>query len=394
MGFYDEPDYQDQSKKRFSSPPIWVTFVSAIIGGLVVLFLSPFLMEKGIIPTPTDQKEELFDQKTTSYQVNSKITQSVNNVGPAVVSVINLKTSGDFFSNEQVQQGTGSGIIFRKANGKALIVTNNHVIEGGSSFRVNISTDDGKHHEVNAKLLGSDEYTDLAVLEIDDQYVSKVAEFGDSDTLKAGEPAIAIGNPLGLGRSITVGVISSPKRTIDVGGNMATDVIQTDAAINPGNSGGALANIAGQVIGINTLKISEYGVEGLGFAIPANEARPIIESLVKNGKVDRPYLGTSLVDLDQLPVYVLQDLQLPNSVREGVALAEVVKNSPAGQAGLQPRDVIVAIDDQKISNSSELRKYLYTKTEIGQKVTVTYYRSGQKKMADVILGEAPKTFQR
>lgn len=393
MGFYDEPDYQDQSKKKFSSPPIWVTLVSALIGGLVVLFLTPFLMEKGIIPTPSNQKEQLFDGKTTSYQVNSKITEAVNNVGPSVVSVINLKTSGDFFSNEQVQQGTGSGIIFRKANGKALIVTNNHVIEGGTSFRANITTEDGKHHEVNAKLLGSDEFTDLAVLEIDDKYVTKVAEFGDSGALKAGEPAIAIGNPLGLGRSITVGVISSPKRTIDVGGNMATDVIQTDAAINPGNSGGALVNIAGQVIGINTLKISEQGIEGLGFAIPANEARPIIESLVKKGQVDRPYLGTSLVDLNQLPVYVLEDLQLPDSVREGVALAEVVTGSPAGLAGLKARDVIVAIDGEKISNSSELRKHLYTKTEIGQKITITYYRDGQQKKADIRLGEAPKSFR-
>lgn len=393
MGFYDDSDYQDQSKKKFSSPPIWVTLVSALIGGLVVLFLAPFLMEKGIIPAPSGQQENLFDEKTTSYQVNSKITEAVNNVGPAVVSVINLKTSGDFFSNEQVQQGMGSGIIFRKANGKALIVTNNHVIEGGTSFRVSISQENGKHHEVSAKLLGSDEFTDLAVLEIDDKHVTKVAEFGDSDALKAGEPAIAIGNPLGLGRSITVGVISSPKRTIDVSGNMATDVIQTDAAINPGNSGGALVNIAGQVIGINTLKISEQEVEGLGFAIPANEARPVIESLVKKGQVDRPYLGTSLVDLDQLPVYVLEDLRLPNSVREGVALAEVVPGSPAGLAGLKARDVIVAIDGEKISDSSALRKHLYTKTKIGQKVTITYYRDGQQEKADVTLGEAPKSFR-
>ncbi len=391
MGFYDESNYQDQTKKKFSSPPIWVTLVSALIGGLVALILAPFLMEKGIIPGPSGQQEKLFDEKTTSYQVNSKITDAVNNVGPAVVSVINLKTSGDFFRNEQVQQGMGSGIIFRKANGKALIVTNNHVIQGGTSFRINISTDDGKHHEVNARLLGSDEFTDLAVLEIDDKYVTKVAEFGDSDALKAGEPAIAIGNPLGLGRSITVGVISSPKRTIDVSGNMATDVIQTDAAINPGNSGGALVNIAGQVIGINTLKISEQEVEGLGFAIPANEARPIIESLVKKGQVDRPYLGTSLVDLNQLPVYVLEDLQLPGSIREGVALAEVVTGSPADMAGLKARDVIVAIDGEKIPDSSALRKYLYTKTGIGQKVTITYYRDGQQKKADVTLGEAPKS---
>ena len=395
MGFYDEPDVQNPPpKKKFSPLTIWVPLVSAIIGGLVVLFLTPFLMEKGIIPEPSKQQEPLFgDSKTASYRVNSEVTEAVNKVGPAVVSVINLKTSGDFFSTEQVQQGTGSGIIFKKANGKALIVTNNHVIEGGSSFKVNISSDDGEHHEVDAKLLGSDQYTDLAVLEIDDKYVTKVAEFGNSDSLKAGEPAIAIGNPLGLGRSITVGVISSPKRTIEVSSNMATDVIQTDAAINPGNSGGALVNVAGQVIGINTLKISDQGVEGLGFAIPVNEARPVIESLVKDGKVQRPYLGLSLIDLSNLPVYVLEELRLPGSVREGVAVAEVVSGSPADQAGLRPRDVIVALDGQEISSSSELRKYLYTKKEIHQKVNVTYYRNGEKQTTSIVLGEAPKSFQ-
>jgi serine protease Do len=395
MGFYDEPDVQNPPpKKKFSPLTIWVPLVSAIIGGLVVLFLTPFLMEKGIIPEPSKQQEPLFgDSKTASYRVNSEVTEAVNKVGPAVVSVINLKTSGDFFSTEQVQQGTGSGIIFHKSNGKALIVTNNHVIEGGSSFKVNISSDDGEHHEVDAKLLGSDQYTDLAVLEIDDKYVTKVAEFGNSDSLKAGEPAIAIGNPLGLGRSITVGVISSPKRTIEVSSNMATDVIQTDAAINPGNSGGALVNVAGQVIGINTLKISDQGVEGLGFAIPVNEARPVIESLVKDGKVQRPYLGLSLIDLSNLPVYVLEELRLPGSVREGVAVAEVVSGSPADQAGLRPRDVIVALDGQEISSSSELRKYLYTKKEIHQKVNVTYYRNGEKQTTSIVLGEAPKSFQ-
>jgi serine protease Do len=395
MGFYDEPDVQNPPpKKQFSPSTIWVPLVSAIIGGLVALFLAPFLMEKGIIPEPSKQQEPLFgDSKTASYRVNSEVTEAVNKVGPAVVSVINLKTSGDFFSTEQVQQGTGSGIIFKKANGKALIVTNNHVIEGGSSFKVNISSEDGDHHEVDAKLLGSDQYTDLAVLEIDDKYVTKVAEFGNSDSLKAGEPAIAIGNPLGLGRSITVGVISSPKRTIEVSSNMATDVIQTDAAINPGNSGGALVNVAGQVIGINTLKISDQGVEGLGFAIPVNEARPVIESLVKDGKVQRPYLGLSLIDLSNLPVYVLEELRLPGSVREGVAVAEVVSGSPADQAGLQPRDVIIALDGQEISSSSELRKYLYTKKEIHQKVDVTYYRNGEKQTTSIVLGEAPKSFQ-
>jgi serine protease Do len=391
MGFYDQTDYHEPKKR--SSSPIWTALIAAIIGGLIVLLLTPLLINKGIIsfsPPSTPLSTNISGPtKVTTIKVNSDITQAVQKVAPAVVSVINYKKSEDFFNPQAIEKDSGSGIIFRKADGKALIVTNYHVIEGGSQFKVVIPSDN-KNREVDAKLLGGDQLTDLAVLEIPDKYVTTVAEFGNSDALKAGEPAIAIGNPLDLGQSVTVGVISSPKRTIDVTGTMTTDVIQTDAAINPGNSGGPLVNIAGQVVGINRLKISESGVEGLGFAIPVNEARPIIESLIKYGRVYRPFMAVKLVDLSQLPSYVLDQLNLPNSVTAGVVIYQVQSGGPAAQAGLQPRDVIVALDGQAVGSSMDVRNYLYSHKKIGDTVTVTYYRNGQKQTTTVKLSEAPQ----
>ncbi|SEM82261.1 S1C family serine protease [Lihuaxuella thermophila] len=391
MGFYDQPD--GQPKRNRSS--ILVAFVSAVIGGLLVLLLTPLLINSGVISLPSQgmgPANIAGPAKTTSVKVTSDITEAVDRVRPAVVGIINLKSSDDPFNPEEIQQGTGSGIIFEKANGKARVVTNYHVIEGATQVRVVIPNGD-TNKTVNAKILGSDETTDLAVLEISDQYVTAVAEFGNSDTLRAGEPAIAIGNPLGLGQSVTVGVISSPKRSIDVDQYMATDVIQTDAAINPGNSGGALINVAGQVIGINSLKIAESGVEGLGFAIPTNDARPVISSLIRYGEVPRPFLGVELIDLAQLPQSVWENLGVPDNLEGGAVVRDVQLGSPADLAGIKSRDVIVALDNQTIASGSDLRKYLYKNKQIGQQVKVTYYRNGQKQTTTVKLGRAPRSIR-
>ena len=199
------------------------------------------------------------------------------------------------------ETGTGSGVIYKKQGDKAYIVTNHHVVEGAEELE--ITFDDGRKTE--GKLVGSDMWTDLAVIEIDAKLVKTVVEFGDSDALKRGETVIAIGNPLGLGfsGSVTVGVVSGKDRSIpidfDENGTVDwyADVLQTDAAINPGNSGGALINLAGQLIGINSMKISEATVEGIGLAIPINLAIPIIEQLEKHGEVNRPTMGVTLLDL-------------------------------------------------------------------------------------------------
>ncbi|MFC7440139.1 S1C family serine protease [Laceyella putida] len=388
MGYYDHQDYHQP--KRPSSP-IMTAIISAVIGGLIVLLLSPTLSRLGLFPSLDGNLPQttVGNKQVTTVKVNTNVTDAVKKAAPAVVGVINLKRSFNFFETEEMQQSSGSGIVFEKTGGKARIITNYHVIQGGSRFKVIIPSGGEKNKEVEARLLGGDQLTDLAVLEISDKYVTAVADLGNSDQLTAGEPAIAIGNPLGLGQSVTTGVISSPKRAFRVDAQTTTDVIQTDAAINPGNSGGALVNIAGQVIGINTLKIAEQGVEGLGFAIPINDARPIIEKLIRYGKVARPYLGVQMVDISDLTQEALQQLNLPNSITSGVAIYELEPGSPADAAGMEPGDVIVALDGQAVKSGSDVRQYMYSKKAVNDKMEVTYYRDGKKQTATITLAEAP-----
>ena len=278
----------------------------------------------------------------------------------------------------------GSGVIYKKENGKAYIVTNNHVVEGQKGLQVLLR--DGT--KVDATLVGKDSFTDLAVLTIPDKNVDTVATFGNSDNLKIGEPALAIGSPLGseYANSVTQGIISSVNRPVqntnDSGELVSINAIQTDAAINPGNSGGALVNIKGQVIGINSSKIAASGsgvsVEGMGFAIPSNEVVTVIEALEKDGHVIRPAMGVTMLDLSVLPAQQREQLNLPSDVTEGVIIRSVKENSPASAAGLKQFDVITDFDGNVISDSTDLRTILYQK-KLGDKVKVTYYRDGKKK---------------
>ncbi len=234
----------------------------------------------------------------------------------------------------------------------------------------------------------------MAVVEIDSEHVDAVVEFGNSDVLKRGESVIAIGNPLGLGfaGSVTVGVISGKDRSIPMDlnkdGNVdwQADVLQTDAAINPGNSGGALINMAGQLIGINSMKISEETVEGIGLAIPINIALPIIEHLEETGQVNRPTMGVSLLDLQQIPNQQQQEtLKLPEEVTEGVVVTDVLPNSPAIEAGMEKYDTIVQLDEEKVSDMVTLRKYLYNQKEIGDPLKITVYRDGKQMDLEMVL---------
>ncbi|EUJ46647.1 serine protease [Listeria rocourtiae FSL F6-920] len=243
-------------------------------------------------------------------------------------------------------------LFIKKSGGKAYIVTNNHVVEGANKLEVKFSN--GKKSE--AKLVGTDKWNDLAVLEISDENVTKIAEFGNSDSLKVGETAIAIGSPLGteFAGTVTEGIVSGLNRTVPVDTNgdgtedWEAEVIQTDAAINPGNSGGALVNIEGQVIGINSMKISTENVEGIGFAIPSNTVEPIIAQLEKNGEVERPSLGVTLRDVDTIPeVQQQQILKLPENVDYGAMVQQVVASSAAEKAGLKQYDVIVEMNGKK-----------------------------------------------
>ncbi|WP_213385480.1 serine protease HtrA [Bacillus subtilis] len=320
---------------------------------------------------------------------SSKISDMVENLSPAIVGITNLQAqsnsslfgSSSSDSSEDTESGSGSGVIFKKENGKAYIITNNHVVEGASSLKVSLY--DGT--EVTAKLVGSDSLTDLAVLQISDDHVTKVANFGDSSDLRTGETVIAIGDPLGkdLSRTVTQGIVSGVDRTVSMStsaGETSINVIQTDAAINPGNSGGPLLNTDGKIVGINSMKISEDDVEGIGFAIPSNDVKPIAEELLSKGQIERPYIGVSMLDLEQVPQnYQEGTLGLFGSqLNKGVYIREVASGSPAEKAGLKAEDIIIGLKGKEIDTGSELRNILYKDAKIGDTVEVKILRNGKE----------------
>ncbi|MCM3006542.1 trypsin-like peptidase domain-containing protein [Priestia koreensis] len=397
VGYYDD-EYQEQRRPRRKRGAFFSGLIGAIIGALIILLVYPALVDRGILPSTSSENDvQQSDnsisgvQKTVSVNVTSDITKAVSKVDNAVVGVVNIQKSSSFWdSGKSSEAGTGSGVIYKKAGNKAFIATNNHVVEDASEIEVSMS--DGTR--VKARLLGTDALTDLAVLEIDAKHVKQVATFGNSDSLKRGEPVVAIGNPLGLefAGSVTQGVVSGTNRAIpqDLNGDGVADwqseVIQTDAAINPGNSGGALVNIEGNVVGINSMKIAQEEVEGIGLAIPANSVRPVINDLERFGEVRRPYMGISSRSLDEISSYHLSEtLKLPKDVVKGVAVIDVEPSSPAAKAGLKQYDVIVELDGKPISNIIDLRKVLYNQKAVGDKLKVTYYRDGKKQTATMKL---------
>lgn len=343
--------------------------------------------------------------QSTSLDVMTDVSETVANVQDSVVSVVNMTESVstyDLFgftsptqgettteSSELETSSEGSGVVYKVDGDTAYVVTNNHVIDGADA--INIIMADGT--QVEAEVVGSDPWTDLAVLEISSDVVTTVAEFGDSDSLKVGEPAIAIGSPLGseYATTVTQGIISGLDRSVpvDIDGDGTSDwvanVIQTDAAINPGNSGGALLNAAGQVIGINSMKVSSDEVEGMGFAIPSAEVQTIIAQLEENGEIIRPELGVSMVDLNRVSLdYQSQNLQLPDDVDGGVYIAEVVAGSAAEAAGLQADDVVVEFAGEAVTDSASLRQVLYQQ-ESDASVEVSFYRNGELQTTTVQL---------
>lgn len=281
-------------------------------------------------------------------------------------------------------------MIYKKSGNVAYVVTNNHVVSGSSEIQVILSN--GK--TVDAQIVGTDETTDLAVLKINAANVTTVATFGNSNDIAAGQDVIAIGSPMGseYANTVTKGIISATKRTVKASdSSVATTVIQTDAAINSGNSGGPLVNMAGQVIGINSMKLASStdgtSVEGMGFSIPSNEVVRVINQLIKNGKITRPTLGVSILDLSDVSSSQQQSvLNLPTSVTKGVVVMKVESGYPTANAGLQQYDVITAINGKKVTDAGDLKTVLY-KYKVGDTVTLTYYRDGSKKTAKVELNK-------
>lgn len=387
MGFYDEFD----TRPRRSSSGKWLASVviAALVGSGTTFLMVPAMLKSNIIKLPeasqTIAAKGSGIVQNVTVNTDSAIVQAVNRVKPAVVTVVNLQKVGGFFSRGVEQEaGKGSGVLIDK---QGHIVTNNHVVEGASDVEIIINDE-----HIKAKVLGTDEYTDLAVIQVPAEKVKNIepVEFGSSEALQTGEPAIAIGNPLGeFEQTVTVGVISAKKRMIPIqdrrNGRVIYEqaVLQTDAAINPGNSGGALVNIKGQLIGINSAKIATQGVEGLGFAIPSDEVRPIVDQLIANQKVIRPGLGVSISwDVKDIP----ENYRAGLPINYGVVVSDVLPGGPADKAGIKQGDVLAKIDNVEIKTFLDMRRYLFSKKP-GDTVQVTYYRDNQVKTASVALTE-------
>lgn len=419
-----------------------VAFISAALG-VVIAFAGFTYFGNNTSNTPSSGNTAGTTQvSNTKVNTSSSMSGAYKKVNGAVVSVINLQKQkeqsssdgslssifGDLFgdsgsssdsqtegqadensgndssnsdsnsnsnssSNSNLQEySEGSGVIYAKQNGKGYIVTNNHVVSGSDSLEIIL--EDGT--KVSAKLVGTDTATDLAVLEIPGSKVPATASFGNSDNVTPGDPVIAIGSPLGseYATTVTQGIISATNRTVttqDQNTGQATGeatVLQTDAAINPGNSGGPLVNAAGQIVGINSMKLASNtdgsSVEGMGFAIPSNEVVKIINQLVANGKVERPSLGIKVLDLDQITDDSQSSLKLPNDVTKGVVVYSTTTGSVAKAAGMKKYDVIVKLGNKDVTSVADLHTALYSHS-VGDTVNIEYYRNGKLNTAKVHL---------
>lgn len=399
--------FQKVNYKKILKPlsVILVGFIGGVAGTLLILNMA------GISINNVSSSSTKTTTSKVSYSNTNDTTKAVEKVREAVVSVINYQSNSS--SNDLYMQmfggnldnntnngsdsdlsiaSEGSGVIYKKDGNSAYVVTNNHVVDGASQIEIMLS--DGT--KVVGELVGTDTYSDIAVVKIASDKVTTVAEFADSDKVTVGETAIAIGSPLGTdyANSVTQGIVSSLSRTVtmtnDEGDTISTNAIQTDAAINPGNSGGALINIEGQVIGINSSKISSTSdsgsgnsVEGMGFAIPANDVVKIINQLEANGKVIRPALGITMANLSDLSTTTISRLNIPTSVTSGIVVASVQSGMPA-EGTLKKYDVITAIDDKDVSSTTDLQSVLYGHST-GDSIKVTFYRGTDKKTETIKL---------
>ena len=399
--------FQKVNYKKILKPlsVILVGFIGGVAGTLLILNMA------GISINNVSSSSTKTTTSKVSYSNTNDTTKAVEKVRKAVVSVINYQSNSS--SNDLYMQmfggnldnntnngsdsdlsiaSEGSGVVYKKDGNSAYVVTNNHVVDGASQIEIMLS--DGT--KVVGELVGTDTYSDIAVVKIASDKVTTVAEFADSDKVTVGETAIAIGSPLGTdyANSVTQGIVSSLSRKVtmtnDEGDTISTNAIQTDAAINPGNSGGALINIEGQVIGINSSKISSTSdsgsgnsVEGMGFAIPANDVVKIINQLEANGKVIRPALGITMANLSDLSTTTISRLNIPTSVTSGIVVASVQSGMPA-EGTLKKYDVITAIDDKDVSSTTDLQSVLYGHST-GDSIKVTFYRGTDKKTETIKL---------
>lgn len=403
-------NYQGMNNEQVTAPrknnygKLFLTVFAAFALGATSVFGAQAVMGTGkaLNSSVTATKEDKDNQQTT--------VNAISKAKDAVVSIVNYqsnssnnlesilgensgKSNGNYSdSGELKPASSGSGVIYKKVGNTAYIVTNNHVVNGAKKLSVILS--DGTN--VNAEVVGTDVWTDLAVLKISGDNVTTTMDFADSDKIAVGETAFAIGSPLdvNLSNTVTKGIVSAVNRQIpmDVDGDGKNDwnqtVIQTDAAINPGNSGGALINNEGKLIGINESKIAKatanVSAEGIGFGIPSNEVKLITEQLEQSGKVIRPALGVQLVSVNTVDRDTLKS-QLNFEGKQGVVVRYVENGAPASQAGLEKYDIITKLNGEDVKDVAAVRKYLFEKTKIGDTVKVTYYRNGKENTTSVVV---------
>jgi serine protease Do len=366
-------------RRRILLSYVIVSLVSAIIGGFIVLnFSGAFLLPQQQAPIPNNiaeaQNEPVSPEETD--QDTNIIAFAARKAGPAVVGISTKSVAYDTFLRPTPVEGVGSGVLF---DGKGYVLTNEHVVKDAEKITVTLSN--GK--SVRGEVMGTDPSNDIAVVKIPTTNIP-VAKFGDSDKIIVGQTAIAIGNPLGLElqRTVTAGIISALSRSIESGdGKVLENLIQTDASINPGNSGGPLINTAGEVIGINTAKVK--GAEGINFAIPINSVKPIIDDIIKYGKVIRPWIGIAGGDMD--PEIAQYYNLFPD---RGVLVVKVAEGGPADKAGIKVGDIITEVEGRRVNTIGQLINEL-RKREIGEEIDLIIYRDAKKSRVKVKLAEMP-----
>jgi serine protease Do len=347
---------------------------------LVIFSLSLLSCNQEPVATTTSTTPVVGTTSSSSVQqpLLPTVSEVVAKVKPSVVAINVEITTYNFFNQPSTGEGAGAGWIISE---DGYIVTNNHVVDGATN--VTVTLDDGR--SFSADKIYTDPFTDLAVIKIDAQNLPALST-GDSSKLSIGDWVTAIGNALGQGISATTGVVSAMNISVSESpGQTLHDLIQTDAAINPGNSGGPLVNMAGEVVGITSIKVSEVGVEGMGYAISINEAMPIINTLMTTGYVVRPYLGISVYTVDQ-SLAAFYNLGLD----KGVLITDVASGSPADKAGLRPGDIITAVDGKEQVNDGALIDYINS-LKIGQEIEITYYRGNATNTVSITLVESPKS---
>lgn len=348
---------------------IILAFFIGIMGTIVVLRYMP--QEQKIINTESS--------KTVSVTETNTIKSAIDKIYDAVVLVETYK------NNTVISSGTG--FVYKKDETNGYIITNHHVIDGGNKFTVTLTNGT----EVEATLLGSDEYSDIAILSIEPNAVIQVATLGESTNSEIGDTVFAVGSPLGkeyMG-TVTKGILSGKDRTVTVSSTSAKtslmiEVLQTDAAINPGNSGGPLVNMNGEVIGVTSMKLVQDEIEGMGFAIPIEIVNSLIDRLEKGETIERPIIGIEMTDISNTYYLYRQGILVPEDVANGVVITKIQDNYPAQKAGLEKGDIILSINDTEIQDSAHF-KYLLYKYEVGDKITLKYMRNNKIQETTLIL---------